>query len=115
MPMPTLNMYVQIYMNKKTQHLLKLKLQIFLFFSEAFSVYEKAFEKKINICNFNKLCFLIFSYTAILFSSNSLLIEKLDLKISVKMLIRIGLIHLFCSPYLPKDSYRISIFVFPFF
>ena len=56
MPMPTLNMCVQVYMNKKTQHLLQLK-KIFLFFSEAFSVYEKASEKKSNICDFNKLCF----------------------------------------------------------
>ena len=41
MPMPTtLNVYVQIYMNKKTQHLLKS--QIFFFFSEALPVYEKA-------------------------------------------------------------------------
>ena len=61
MPMPTLNVCLQIYMNKKTQHLLKLRLQIFPFFSETLSVYEKAFEKKINICNFNKLCFLIYS------------------------------------------------------
>ena len=56
MPMPTLNGCVQIYMNKKTKDLLKL--QIFLFFSEALSVYEKASEKKRNICNFNKLFFL---------------------------------------------------------
>ena len=46
MPMPTLNVCVQIYMNKKTQHLLKLKLQIFLFFSEALSVYEKVLKRK---------------------------------------------------------------------
>ena len=56
----------------------------------------------------------IYSYIAILFSSNSLLVDKLNLKISVKMLIQIVLIHLFCSPYLPKGSYRISTFVFPF-
>ena len=38
--MPTLNVCVQIYMNKKnTQNLLKL--QIFLFFSEALSMYNK--------------------------------------------------------------------------
>ena len=60
MPMPTLNMCVQAYMNKKTQHLLQLK-KIFLFFSEALSVYEKASEKKRNICDFNKLCFF-YSY-----------------------------------------------------
>ena len=60
MPMPTLNVCVQIYMNKKTQHLLKL--QIFLFFSEALSVFEKASEKMKNICNFNKLFFLLFIY-----------------------------------------------------
>ena len=59
MLMPTLNGCVQIYMNKKTKDLLKL--QIFLFFSEALSVYEKASEKKRNICNFNKLCFF-YSY-----------------------------------------------------
>ena len=53
MTMPALNVCVQIYMNKKTQHLLKSK--IFLFFSEALSVYLKASEKKRNICNFNKL------------------------------------------------------------
>ena len=35
--MPTLNVRVQIYMNKKTQNLLKL--QIFLLFSEALSMY----------------------------------------------------------------------------
>ena len=34
---------------------------------------------------------------------------------SLKMLSQIGLIHFFCSPYLPLGSYRISIFVFPFF
>ena len=37
--MPTLNVCVQIYINKKTQNLLKL--QIFLFFSEALSMYNK--------------------------------------------------------------------------
>ena len=37
--MPTLNVCAQIYMNKKTQNLLKL--QIFLFFSEALSMYNK--------------------------------------------------------------------------
>ena len=37
--MPTLNVWLQIYMNKKTQNLLKL--QIFLFFSEALSMYNK--------------------------------------------------------------------------
>ena len=38
--MPTLNVCVQIYMNKKkTQNLSKL--QIFLFFSEALSMYNK--------------------------------------------------------------------------
>ena len=50
--MPTLNVCVQIYMNKKkTQNLLKL--QIFLFFSEAS-------EKKRNICSFNKFCVFFF-------------------------------------------------------
>ena len=97
MPMPTLNVCVQVYMNKKTQHLLKLQLYTYIYIYIYF-IYLK-----------------IYSYIAILFSSNSLLIDKLNLKISVKMLIQIGLIHLFCSPYLPKDSYRISIFVFPFF
>ena len=51
--MPTLNVRLQIYMNKKnTQNLLKL--QIFLFFSE----------KKRNICNFNNffVCFFIHIY-----------------------------------------------------
>ena len=43
-----------------------------------------------------------------LFLSNSLLIDKLNLKISFRMLRQIGLIHLFCSPYLPQGSYRIS-------
>ena len=33
-----------------------------------------------------------------------LLIDKLNLKISFKMLRQIGLIHLFCSPYLPQGS-----------
>ena len=84
MPMPNLNVCVQVYMNKKTQHLLKLQLKIY-------------------------------SYTAILFSSDSSLMNKLNLKISVKMVIQIGLIQLFCSPYLPKGSHRISIFVLPFF
>ena len=38
--MPTLNVCVEIYMNKKnTQNLFKL--QIFLFFSEALSMYNK--------------------------------------------------------------------------
>ena len=64
MPMPTLNVCIQIYMNKKTQHLLKL--QIFLFFSEALSVYEKASEKKKNICNWNKLFFYSYIYIYIL-------------------------------------------------
>ena len=42
--MPTLNVCVQIYMNKRnTQNLLKL--QIFLFFSEAFSVFIANFEQ----------------------------------------------------------------------
>ena len=41
-------------MNKKTQNLLKL--QIFLFFSEALSHIDTASKKKRNICNFNKLC-----------------------------------------------------------
>ena len=41
--MPTLNVRVQIYMNKKTQNLLKL--QIFLFFSEALSMYNKITNK----------------------------------------------------------------------
>ena len=50
-----------------------------------------------------------------LFLSNSLLIDKLNLKIYFKMLSQIGLIYLFCSPYLPQGSYRISIFVCPFF
>ena len=39
-----------------------------------------------------------------LFSSNGLLIDKLNQKISLKMLRQIGLIHLFCSPYLPRGS-----------
>ena len=62
--MTAIYIYVQIYMNKKTQYLLKL--QIFLFFSEALSVYEKASEKKKNICNWNKLFFYsyIYIYTA---------------------------------------------------
>ena len=37
--MPTLNVCFQIYVNKKTKNLLKL--QIFLFFSEALSMYNK--------------------------------------------------------------------------
>ena len=44
-----------------------------------------------------------------LFSSNSLLIDKLNLKIFRKILSQIGLFHLFCSPYLPQGSYRTSI------
>ena len=52
--MPTLNVCIQIYMNKKnTQNLLNL--QIFLFFSEDS-------EKKRNICNFNKFCVLFYSF-----------------------------------------------------
>ena len=50
-------------MNKNnTQNLLKL--QIFLIFSEALSMYiGKASEKKRNICNFNKFSvFLLFIY-----------------------------------------------------
>ena len=38
--MPTLNVCVQIYMNKKNRQNL-LKVQIFLFFSEALSMYDK--------------------------------------------------------------------------
>ena len=53
--MPTLNVCIEIYMNKKTQNLFKL--QIFLFFSEALPMYEK----KRNICNLNKFCFF-YSY-----------------------------------------------------
>ena len=34
-----------------------------------------------------------------LFSSNTLLIDKLNLKFNRKMLSQIGLIHLFCSPF----------------
>ena len=37
--MPTLNVWLQIDMNQKTQNLLKL--QIFLFFSEALSLFNK--------------------------------------------------------------------------
>ena len=37
--MPILNVCVQIYLKKKTQNLLKV--QIFLFFSEALSMYNK--------------------------------------------------------------------------
>ena len=33
-----------------------------------------------------------------------LLIDKMNLKISFKMLNQIGLIHLFCSPFLPQGS-----------
>ena len=97
MPMPNLNVCVQVYMNKKTQHLLKLQIYIYIYIY-IYCIYLK-----------------IYSYTAILFSSNSSLINKLNLNISVKMVIQIGLIQLFCSPYLPKGSHRISIFVLPFF
>ena len=38
MPMPTLNVCVQVYMNKKTQHLLKLQLYTYIY---------------IYICNWN--------------------------------------------------------------
>ena len=45
--MPTLNVCVQIYMNKKsTQNLLKL--QIFIFFSEALSMYNKITNENID-------------------------------------------------------------------
>ena len=40
--------------------------------------------------------------------------RQIELKNNHKMLSQIGLIRLFCSPYLPQGSYRISIFVFPF-
>ena len=52
--MSTLNVWLQIDMNKKTQNLLKL--QIFLFFSKALSRIDTASKKKRNICNFNKFC-----------------------------------------------------------
>ena len=39
-----------------------------------------------------------------LFLSNSLLIDTLNLKIAFKMLSQIGLILLFCSPYLPQAT-----------
>ena len=52
--MPTLNVCVEMYMNNKiTQNLFKL--QIFIFFSEALSMYEK-------YCNLNKFYLFFYSY-----------------------------------------------------
>ena len=57
--MLTLNVCVEIYMNKKNAQNL-FKLQIFLFFSEALTMYEK----NRNIYNLNKFCvFFIHIYT----------------------------------------------------
>ena len=46
-------------MNRKNS---LLKLQIFLFFSEACPYTDKASEKKRNICNFNKCYVFLFIY-----------------------------------------------------
>ena len=37
----------------------------------------------------------------------------IELKITSKMPSQIGLMHLFCYPYIPQGSYRIFLFVFP--
>ena len=57
--MPTLNVCVQIYMNKKnTQNLLKV--QIFLFFLEALSMYQ--YDKETNFVCFFYSCIYIYIY-----------------------------------------------------
>ena len=59
--MPTLNVYVQIYMNKKiTQNLLKV--QIFLFFLEASSMYQCDKETNFVYKTWIKKVFLLFMY-----------------------------------------------------
>ena len=87
--MPTLNVCVEIYMNKKKQNLFKL--QIFLFFSEALYYIDKASEKKINICKLNKFCvFFLYIYIhTFIYMQYSYIYRFVKSKFSENLLVKI--------------------------